>query len=194
MRAWICCALLCSSAHAEYRLDLDHLAVGDSANDAIAASYGVLVRGLGDGGPFDVIADEGCLGDLSTPNVFSLQVAPACPEINDLFGFYEVEFEIEQAFVSVRTIHAVPGTVSYLMAYDGPNSADFVDQVLGDYHKVGTPQILRIDRDRDESQIRRVRFGVYNLDNRKAAFDDLIFEQIPVTTQQRSWSAVKALW
>jgi len=194
MRTWICCALLTLSARADYTLNLDQLTAGNSANDALAASYGLVLRGLGDGGPFDVIADAACLGDLSAPNVFSLQSAANCPEINDLIGFFEIEFEVEQAFVAIRTLHTVPGTVSYLSAYSGPAEGDFLDQAFGDYATVGIPQLLRIERGPQDAQIRRVRFGVFNLDNRRAAFDDLSFEKVPIAVESRSWSFLKSRW
>lgn len=194
MRTWICCALLTLGARAEYTLNLDQLTEGSSANDAVAASYGLLLRGLGDGGPFDVIADKACLGDLSAPNVFSLQSAANCPEINDLIGFYEVEFEVGQSFVSIRTLHTLPGTVTYLMAYSGPSDGDFLDQTFGDAATVGASQLLRVERSAQETQIRRVRFGVFNLDNRRAAFDDLGFEKIPVSVRHFSWSFLRSRW
>ena len=185
---WVC------TAGADVYVHFDEVAAGTPLSAHYAPTHGLSLIGLGDRGPFEVIADAPCNGNLSQPNVLSLRPLAECPELNDLEGFFELSFNSEQAFVSIRALHTIAGTVSYLAAYSGPDAGDFLDQVFGDFDLVDVPQTLRIDRKPEEAQIRRVRFGVFNQDNRVAAFDDLRFEKLPVAAFHQRWGTVKARW
>jgi hypothetical protein len=190
------CILLAwaGAATADVQLHFDEVGVGTSLANFYSSLYGITMIGLGDRGPFEVIADTPCRGVLSQPHVLSLNPVGDCPETNDSNGFFEISFATEQSFVSIRTLHDVPGTVSYLAAYSGPNPGDFLDQTFGDFAQVGVPQLLRVSRKPQDVKIRRVRFGVFNLDQSEASFDDLSFEKVPLANERPSWSAIKARW
>jgi hypothetical protein len=193
LRNWFLFALV-GPAAAEVHLHFDELPAGSPVSAQYAPVYGVSFLGLGDGGPFEVITDTMCAGSLSAPHVLSLRALESCPEANDQTGFFEVSFPTDQAFVSVRTLLTVSGAVPYLKAYSGPQESDLLDQKFGDFELLNAPQTLRIDRQPSQAQIRRVRFGVFNLDNRVAAFDDLRFERAAVSTAETAWGAVKSRW
>ena len=183
-----------STALAAALLSFDEVAEGTVLDESYAQSHRIHIRGIGDGGPFPVIAKTPCTNPASSPYVLSIDPVAECPETNDRNGWFEVVFEIEQSWVSIAAIHAGGGAVSYLKAYNGPAESDFIDQIFGaaGSETVGIAQELRIDRTSGELQIQRVRFGVFNTLVNEGAFDDLAFPNVPVPLAELSWGAMKS--
>lgn len=180
-------------ASADILLNFDEVAEGT----VLSTRYrGVTLRGIGEGGPFDVIADQPCGNAASKPHVLSFLDPAGCPESNNIDGWFEASFAVEQPWVSVDVIHRGGGSSAYLKAYDGPNESDLVDLKSSSAGSqwVGVPQTLRIDREPQERQITRVAFGGINFDANSTGFDNLAFALRPVAVQSRSWAKLKALY
>lgn len=178
-------------ASADIFLNFDEVVEGT----VLSTRYrGVTLRGIGEGGPFDVIADLPCGNPASPPHVLSFLDPSACPESNNINGWFEVSFELEQPWVSIDAIHRGGGSVAYLKAYDGPTESDFLDQKSSPSGSqwVGVAQTLRIDCKPQERQITRIVFGGLNYDANSAGFDNLQFALKPTPTATTSWSAIKA--
>jgi hypothetical protein len=185
--------LLTAATHssADILLNFDEVAEGTVLTDRYR---GVTLHGIGDGGPFDVIADSPCGNAASDPNVLSFLDVAGCPESSGIHGWFEVSFELEQAWVSIDAIHIGSGSVAYLKAYAGPDESDLLDlkTSASGGALVGVAQNLRIEREAQERQITRILFGGVNFDTNTTGFDNLGFALRPVPTQAKSWSAIKA--
>ncbi len=170
-------------------IDFEDATAGEVLDGKYAAQ-GLALTGIGDGGPFPIIADIPCGAPASGQFVLSLRPLEECPEMNDSHGWIEVSFDEPQPRVSIRGIARGPAAVIYFKAYD---EQGFLDQKIGQVGDAwdGVPQTLEITRDPEERQITRVEFGALR-SGQTAGFDDLGFEVVPVATQRTSWSAVKA--
>jgi len=185
--------IACHAASADVLLTFDEVAEGT----ILSSRYrGVTLRGIGEGGPFDVIADAPCGSAASNPHVISFLDVSACPETYGIDGWFEAEFELEQPWVSIDVLALGSGSVGYLKVYDGPTEADFLDQRASSAGPqwVGVAQALRIDRSIGQRQITRMVFGGLNFDVNKSGFDNLAFALRPVATSTKSFAAVKALY
>ncbi len=189
----VICIMFACSSQAQPLLSFDSVSDGTVLDELFAQSHGIHIRGIGDGGPFPVIATVACTTPASSPHVLSIEPIGQCPATNNFNGWFDVSFDVEQEWVSVAAIHAQAGAISYLMAYSGPEDTDFLDQRVGNVgnENIGVAQTLRIDREVGEAQIRRVRFGAFNFDADRAAFDDLSFPNIPIPVAPLSWSLLK---
>lgn len=187
-------SLLCFVARGDILLTFDDAA----ENEVVSERYrGVRLYGIGEGGPFDVTADLPCVvSAASVPHVISFRDPAGCPESNNIQGWFEAVFELEQPWVSIDIIHAGSGSASYLNAYAGPDEADFLDQKLANIGESwrNVPQTLRIEREPQERQITRIKFGGFNFDANQTAFDNLRFALRPVASAAKSFAAIKALY
>jgi hypothetical protein len=183
----------CGSAAADVLLTFDGVVEGTIVS---TLHRGVTLRGIGEGGPFDVIAVSPCGNAASSPNVISFLDVASCPESNGLDGWFEAEFELDQPWVSIDILALGSGSVGYLKVYGGPTESDFLDQKASSAGPawVGVPQTLRIDRQTGQRQITRMIFGGLNFDANKSGFDNLGFALRPVASSTRSFAAVKALY
>jgi hypothetical protein len=173
----------------EVTIDFDDVSSATVVDDHYA-TLGITFTGVGDGGPFEVMAKASCGVTSSPPNAVTVSNAGDCPEIIDSLGLVRAEFTTPQPRVSVMVTHLSAGTATYLRAFEDDQFLDWRFGRSGGAW-VGVPQKIEIVRDVGEPWTTAVEFGAF-YDSGMATFDDVHFAIGPVATQAQSWSTVKS--